>query len=158
MPDRNTRRNDVKRGIILGLAGALAIAIPAAAKTHPTGTHGSSGTHPTQSHKCTAHSVGYTAYGKLVSWSLTKNTNGSYSGSLVVSVTKANHHAKGAKGSSVTYTVTNAHVTLGHGVTTPPAAGSKVKLIGKITTVTKKCPYAIGTTTIRKIVVHAPAK
>lgn len=148
----------MKRGIILGLAGALAIAIPAGAKTHPTGnsgTHGKSGTHPTTSHKCAARSVAYVASGKLVSWSLTKGTNGKYSGTLVVNVTKSNHHAKGDKGTAVTYTVTSARVKLSHGVTDPPAAGSRVQLSGKITTVSKKCPYAVGTVTINHIVVHA---
>ena len=144
----------MKRGIVLALAGALAIAVPAGAKTHPS----SQGTHPTTSHKCAAHSVAYIASGTLVSSALTKNANGTYSGTVTVMVKRTNHHGKPDKGTTATYTVTNAHVTFGHGVTNPPAAGSRVKVIGKLTTVAKKCPYATGTLTIKRVVFHTAAK
>ena len=148
----------MKRGIILGLAGAMAIAIPAGAKTHPGNSQGQNGTHPTQSHKCAAHSVAYIASGTLVSSSLTKNANGTYSGTVTVMVKRTNHHGKPDKGTTATYTVTNAHVTFGNGLTNPPAAGSRVKVIGKLTTVAKKCPYATGTLTIKRVSFHSAAK
>jgi hypothetical protein len=128
--------------------------------------HGNSGTHG-KSHKCVAHKVGYVANGMLVSQTLTKNTDGTYSGEVVVEVTRTNHHAAGDKGKTVIYTVANVHVTFGLADTNSDgtvgvddlAKGDRTQLIGKITALAKKCDSTEfkATTTIRKIVFHAPA-
>jgi hypothetical protein len=128
--------------------------------------HGNSGTHG-KSHKCVAHKVGYVASGTLVSQTLTKNADGTYSGEVVVEVTHANHHAAADKGKTVTYTVANIHVTFGLADTNSDGSvgvddlvkGDRTHLIGKITTLAKKCDRTEfkATTTIRKIVFHAPA-
>jgi hypothetical protein len=128
--------------------------------------HGKSGTHG-KSHKCVAHKVGYVASGTLVSQTLTKNTDGTYSGEVVVEVTHTNHHASADKGKTVTYTVENVHVTFGLADTNSDgsvgvddlAKGDRAHLNGKITTLAKKCDQTEfkATTTIRKIVFHGPA-
>jgi hypothetical protein len=120
-----------------------------------------------KSHKCVAHKVGYVASGTLVSQTLAKNTDGTYSGEVVVEVTHTNHHAAGDKGKTVTYTVANVHVTFGLTDTNSDgtvgvddlAKGDRTQLIGKITALAKKCDQTEfkATTTIRKIVFHAPA-
>jgi hypothetical protein len=124
--------------------------------------------HPGKSHKCTPHKVAYVASGTLESWTLTKNVDGTYSGTVTVKVTHTNHHAAGDKGTTKTYTVANVHVTFGLADTNADGsvglddlkAGDRVKLIGKITTLAKKCDQSKFTaeTTIRKIVFHAPPK
>ncbi len=141
---------------ILAAASALAIAAPVTAKpTHPS--HPSHPAHPVKSHKCVAHKVAYTASGTFVSWAATKNANGTYTGTITVHVTKANHHATGAKGNAVTYTLADTKVVFGK-TANPPAAGDRVKLIGKITEVAKKCSdhSDAGTITLRKVDIRTP--
>jgi hypothetical protein len=96
--------------------------------------------------------VAYTASGKLVTWAATQNPSGTWSGTITVHVTKANHHAAGAKGTDVTYTLTNAKVTFGKGAN-PPAAGDRVHLVGKIAEVAKRCtqPGTTAPVTVRKV-------
>jgi hypothetical protein len=135
---------------MLVAAGALAIAVPATAKpAHPS--------HPATSHKCTAHKVGYVASGTLVSWSATQSGAKTYTGTITVHVTQANHHAASSKGSDVTYTLTNTKVSFGDGAN-PPVAGDRVHVIGKITEVAKKCTdqSAAGTVTLHKVDIKAP--
>jgi hypothetical protein len=135
--------------------GVLAIAVPAAA--HPVNAHPSK-PDSAKSHKCVAHNVAYTASGTLVSWSATPTSDGRFSGTITVDVTRANHHAAGQKGTSYTYTLTNTRVRFAKG-TNPPVAGDRVKLIGAITSVAKKCTdqSGAGTITVRKVDV-SPAK
>jgi hypothetical protein len=137
------------------------------------GNHGSNqgkgkGSHPGQSHKCMPHKVGYVASGTLESWTLNENTDGTYSGEVEVKVTHTNHHAKGDNEKTTKYPVTKVHVTFGgiadtnkDGKITPAdlAKGDRVKVIGKITSLSKKCSQTgfTATTTIRKIVFHPPA-
>jgi hypothetical protein len=133
------------------------------------GHHGQSG-NPGNSHKCKPHKVGYVASGTLVLvtpplTTLTKNADGTYTGTLEVAVTHTNHHAAGDKGTK-TYTVTNVHVTFGLADTNSDGsvglddlkAGDQVKVIGKITALAKKCNQSgfTATTTIRKVVFNAP--
>ena len=82
-----------------------------------------------------------------------------YTGPIRVHVTRANHHAVGAKGTDVTYTLTNAKVTFGTGAN-PPTAGDRVKVIGKITAIGKKCDQSgfTPTITVRKVDVHSANK
>lgn len=128
--------------------GLLAVAAPALAKP---------ASHPSQSDKCTAHKVAYTASGTFVSWSATQTGKHTYTGTITVDVKKANHHAKAQKGTTYTYTLTNTKVTFGKGAN-PPVAGDRVVLIGKITTVAKKCTdqSGAGTITLRKVDISAP--
>jgi hypothetical protein len=118
------------------------------------------------SHKCTPHKVAYVASGTLVLTTLKKNADGTYSGEVTANVKHTNHHAAADKGKMTTYKVENVRVTFG----LPDAnsdgsvglddlkAGDRVKLIGKITALTKKCAKGefTPTKTIRKIVFHAP--
>jgi hypothetical protein len=121
--------------------------------------------HPGNSHKCMPHKVGYVVSGTLASQTLTKNADGTYSGEVTVEIKHTNHHAAGDKGTK-TYMVANVHVTFGLADTNNDGsvglddlkAGDQVKLIGKITTLAKKCDQTgfTVTTTIRKIVFNAP--
>jgi hypothetical protein len=141
---------------VMAAAGALAVAaVPALARTHPTHP-----THPTkpytlEPHKCAAHKIAYIASGTLVTWSATPNSDGTYTGTIVVTVKHANHHAKSTMGTNATFTLTNTKVSLGKNVTAP-TAGDTVKLIGKVTSVAKKCSdqSAAGVVTIRKVTVR----
>lgn len=135
-------------------------------KGHKGKGHGKP-SHPGKSHKCRAHRVAYVASGTLVSQTLTKNTNGTYSGAVTVTVTRTNRHGSADKGKEVTYTVTNTRVKFGLKDTNADgtvglddlAAGDRVHLNGRITTLAKKCSQSGFTaeTTIRQIVFHAPA-
>jgi hypothetical protein len=145
---------------ICAVALAAVLAVPAHGK--PTKPH------PAKSHKCTPHKVAYKASGTLVSESLSqtagadtpKRGDDRYSGTLTVGVTKANHHA--AKGEQ-TYTLDNARVRFydadHNGTPDQPKAGDRVKLIGKITRLSKKCDATGFTPTITIRKVHfKPAK
>ena len=123
---------------------ALVAAVPAwAAKpTHPT--HPSHG----KGNSCTTpRKEGYNARGTLVSGTLTAATTaGHYNGTLTVTVTRANHKAPTG---SQTYTLTDARVHLGSGVSaTALAAGEHVRLHGKITELGRKCSSSTFTPTI----------
>jgi hypothetical protein len=109
--------------------------------------------------------VGYVVSGTLVSQTLTKNADGTYSGEVTVEIKHTNHHAAGDKATK-TYTVTNVHVTFGLADTNNDGsvglddlkAGDQVKVIGKITALAKKYNQSgfTATTTIRKVVFNAP--
>ena len=111
-----------------------------------------------KSHKCTPQKVAYVASGKLVSGSLTKESNGTYSGTLTVHVTKTNKYGKADKGTDVTYTLDHAKGKL-HGED-PGAlvANSRVHLKGKITKLAKKCDQTgfTATRTIKKFDIKPP--
>jgi hypothetical protein len=118
---------------------------------------------PGKSHKCTPHDVAYVASGTLVSQTLSKNPDGTYSGTLEVEVTHTNHHA--VKGKTI-YNVSKVHVKLviadiDHDGSVEPddlQTGDRVKLIGKIT-LAKKCSPSgpPATPTIRMVIFHSPA-
>jgi hypothetical protein len=126
--------------------------------------------HPGNSHKCKPHKVAYVASGTLVSQTLTKNTDGTtYSGEVTVEVKRTNHHAASDKGTTKTYKVEKVRVTFGLADTNGDGTvdlkdlkegkeGDRVKLIGKITALAKRCSQTKFTaeTTIRKIVFNAP--
>jgi hypothetical protein len=117
-----------------------------------------------KSHKCTPHRVAYVASGTLVSDTLTENANHTVSGEVTVEVLRTNHHARADKGTTKTYTVENAHVTLvvpdsdkdGTVAVDDLVAGDRVKVIGKVTTVAKKCKAGESKLTVRKLVFHGP--
>ena len=125
------------------------------ADEHAT-THGAPAkpSHPAGSHKCKPHGVAFILTGVLgATPTLTKNGDGTYNTEVTLKeVTHTNHHAKGAKDP---YTLTNVHVTFG---ASAPKEGDRVKLIGKVTTIAKKCDHSTfsATITIRKVVFSAP--
>jgi len=158
----------------VALAGA--VAVPALAKTHPThpthpahaghhgkkgmhGHHGKKGMHghKGKAHKCAPHKVAYIAHGTLVSFSAMAGTDGRYSGTIVVNVTRANHHARSTKGTQATFTLSDARVRLAKGLS-GPAAGDRVTVVGKITVVAKRCSdqSMAGTVTVRYVVIGSP--
>lgn len=149
----------------VAVAGALAVAVPAIAQADKGGTPNSNSTksHPAQSHKCMPHNSAYIESGTVdaTTASTLASSNGTWSGTLVVDVTRTNHAARGDKGKTVTYTFTssNVRVRFGHGVTAL-AAGERVKLIGKLATVAKKCtpPSTPATPVFNKVIVQAAAK
>jgi hypothetical protein len=136
---------------IAALALAVAVVAPVQAKPPKPGPP-----KPTPPNKCQPHAVSYEVSGTLNSGSLTLNSDGTYSGTLTVQVKKTNMHAKAAKGTVVTYTLTSARVNL-HGATPGAlAANSRVKLHGTITTVAKKCTPATPVVTIASGDIKAP--
>ena len=133
---------------------------------HANGATGKSGPHG-KSHKCTPHRVAYVAAGTLaVVPTLTKNTDGTYNGEVTIKVKRFNHHAKVATETEKTYTLTNAHLVFaltdtnndGSAGTDDLKVGDLVALIGKITTIAKKCDHSKFTpqVTIRQVVFHDP--
>jgi hypothetical protein len=135
------------------------------------GNHGSqsNGSHSGKSHKCKPHSVAYIAAATLEEgWTLNKNANGTFSGMVKVEVLHTNHHAASDKGAKKKeYTLENVHLTFaipdanndGSVEVDDLKAGDQVMLIGKISTLAKKCPKSgpAATPKIRQIVFHPPA-
>ena len=155
-----------KVAMLASAAGALAIAVPAAA--HPGPNHHNNGHHGNgnsqgKSHKCKPHNVGYVESGTVdmtTASTLAMNTDGTWSGTLVVDVTRTNHWAKSAMGTTVPVAFTNAKLDVDFGGgTTGFTGGERVKLIGKLAVVGKKCPALTPppTPVFRMVVVH-PAK
>jgi len=131
------------------------------------GNHSSNGQKKGGSHKCTPHKVAYVASGTLESWLVEKGTLMS----VTVKVTHTNHHAAADKGTTKEYKgkeVENARVTFGLADTNNDgsvgfddlAKGDRVKVIGKIEALAKKCSHTgfEPKTTLRHIVFHAPSK
>ncbi len=122
---------------------------------------GQSGSEHGKSHRCKPHGVAYVAAGSLVKWSLTEEAGSkhhTYEGEVTVAVTRTNHHAREAKGEEVTYTLEKAHVR-GPVPVEQLAKGDRVRVIGKITFLPKRCEAGEEfkpTVTIRRIVVHRP--
>jgi hypothetical protein len=128
--------------------------------------------HPGSSHKCKPHGVAYIASGTLEAplptpTTLTKNGDGTYSGTLTVKIAHTNHHAQGDKSTTKEFKLENVHLTLGIAdVSNNGSVGvedlqvsDQVKLIGKITFLAKKCSRSgfSATTKIRQVVIHPPA-
>lgn len=154
-------------GCVAALAATPAWALPAQAQHGKAGDHAQTAPHG-KSHKCKPHKVAYVAVGTLVSQTLTQDAGAkTYSGTVVVNVTRTNHNGKADKGQQVTYTLTKARITFGLADQNNDgsvglddlAAGDPVRVIGKITALAKKCDKSnfTATTTIRKAVFHAPA-
>jgi hypothetical protein len=107
--------------------------------------------------RCVARNEGYNASGKLVIAKLTAQGHGRYSGTLEVTVTKANHRAPTR--TTQEFTLSGARVEFHHGVNpASPPAGSRVKLSGKITELPNKHCSSAGftpTITLDKVDVRA---
>lgn len=161
------------------IARKIALAACAAAlTTSPAWAHGRDD-HPTpsaRSHKCTPHKVAYVAAGTLVDQTLVVDaaaaarggSKPTYSGDVTIDVTKGNKAAKGDKRTTKTYTLDHARVVLGLDDQNNDgrvdladlARGDRVKVIGKVTKLAKKCDQTgfTPTLTIKKLIVHAPAQ
>lgn len=140
----------MKTVLALAAVAALALVAPVQADSPKP--------HPQKSHKCTAHAVSYRVSGTLVSGSLTKNSDNTYSGTLTVHVTKANNHAKADKGTDKEYTLDHAKAKLHNADPAALAAGSRVNLKGKVTTLAKKCDHSgfTATVTVKKADIKPP--
>jgi hypothetical protein len=151
------------------------VACAAALTTSPAWAHGSDDhpTPPASSHKCTPHKVGYVAAGTLVSQTLALDSGApadkpTYSGDVTIDVKKTNKAAKGDKGTTKTYTLDHARVVFGlddqnsdgNVDLSDVAAGDRVKVIGKVTKLAKRCDQTGFTPelTIKKLIVHEPAQ
>jgi hypothetical protein len=153
----------VKKLLLANALSAAIVAVPVA-QAHPGPTD-----HPNhgKSHKCVQHKVGYTAQGLVTTVTLAQSagtdtpndsSDDRYSGTLTFDVKHQNHHAKGDAGNG-NYALDNVRVKFADGLTAATvAAGDRVKVIGKITTVAKKCSDKsdAGKVTLRQVVVHQP--
>jgi hypothetical protein len=142
---------------------------PGHLKQGATGATGNSGSHG-KSHKCAPHKVAYVAAGTLGKEppSLTKNADGTYSGTVTITAKRFNHHAKPPKETETekTYTLTNAHLVFAVTDTNNTGAGADdlkvgetlVVVIGKITAIAKKCDHSKfkSEITIRQVIFHDP--
>src|SRR4051812_35961130 len=98
----------MKKLFPVALIAAAAIVVPAQANNGHSHSNTVKNHSQANSHKCKPHKVGWIVKGTLVSQSLTKNTDGTYSGTVNIDVTKTNSHAKAEKGK------TNSQYTLDH--------------------------------------------
>jgi hypothetical protein len=139
----------------------MAVAVPAAA--HPGGNsnaNGGGGQSGSHSHKCQAHNRAYVESGTVDSTTpstLAQNSDGTWSGTLVLDVNRANRAARADRGQTVTYTFTSATLdVVFDGGTTGFNAGEQVRLIGKIAATPKKCtaPSSAATPVFKRVVVH----
>jgi hypothetical protein len=138
---------------LLALTFALTIPALAAKPDKPGGSHGPTGPGNSGKHgngkgkhhgpNCTkVRNVGYNATGTFVHAFPSITKSGSYTGTLEVIVSRANHGSP--TGPDQLFELVNGKVLLHHGVTAP-ATGDRVKLHGKITKLPGACP-ATGTT------------
>jgi hypothetical protein len=132
------------------------------------GTENSGGHHG----MCKLHKVGYVASGVLLSDKLEKNADGTYSGEIEVKVTQTNHHGRVDKGTTRVYKakeLEHVHVTFGLADTNNDGSvglddlkpgETRVKLIGKISALKKKCNEKgfEAVRTIRQLVFNAPSQ
>jgi hypothetical protein len=150
---------NIKAGAFVTAASALAIAVPAMA--HPGPSEHPSGSHSSGSHKCTPHKAAYIESGIVdgtTASTLAQNPDGTWTGTLVVDVTRTNHRAKADKGTTVTYTFTNQKLRVRFdGGTSGFVSPERVRLIGKLEVVGKKCPSITASPTFRMVVVHPAA-
>ena len=137
---------------VIGVLAAAAMVAPAQAAKPDNGGKGKPAARPDKRDKpakkdrCAPRAVGFNATGTLVSAALTAGEPRRFDGTLVVSVTRANH---GAPKGEQTYTLADARVKFRRGVdAAAPAAGSRVKLHGTITRLAKRCPAEAFTPTV----------
>ena len=138
------------------------------ADEHGSGHSSPTGGHPGKSHKCKPHGVAFVLTGTLEKQTLVKNADGTYSGEVELSaITHANHHAKQVK-APFKETVKNVRVVFsdltdinsdGSVGIDDAVKGDRAKLIGKITTLAKKCDHTgfEAKITIRQVIFSAPS-
>ena len=173
-----------KRQILLPAVLAAAVAAAPAQAHKPEGTdkpqhpaqakgpkadHGSKGKGTAK--RCAVRAWSYVAHGTVdAAPALTANPDGTYDGTLVVDVTRANHHGKAHKGTTQTYTLDDAKVKFagtpdrnadGKVDAADVLPGDRVKVKGKITAKRKRCATtatdpATGVVTVKKVTFKAP--
>jgi hypothetical protein len=161
----------INRILVSAVAIVAVAAVPALAKgpdskpDHPAQAKGPKA-EKTHGKRCKTLKKAYVASGVVESAALTKNADGSYDGTLTVAVAKTNRHGRDHKGTSQTYTLDDARVSLpdadGNGTVDAADAqpGQTAKVIGKITVPRKKHCDTTGfaaTVTVRKVTLRAPA-
>jgi hypothetical protein len=148
LPKEAAVKVNVKAGAFVAAISALTVAVPASAhpghSVHHNNSNPRSGVNQhSGSHRCTPHDVAYIESGTVdsaITSTLAANPDGSWSGTLVVDVSSADHWAKADKGTTVTFTFTNAHLIVRFdGSVTGLAAGERVKLLGKLAVVPHNC-------------------
>jgi hypothetical protein len=93
-------------------------------------------------------------YGDTGTFTATANPDGTQTGSVGFTVTRTNHHAKGATGP---FAFTNARVVFDSPTATAPAATDTVRVIGKVLVAKHGCTSdSAGQVTIRRVVFSAP--
>ena len=171
-----------KLEMVATLAAAAAVAVPAqASKPEDPGSHraaqGKSQASSSSSSKakgkgrCAPRSVGYVAHGDYVSSALTQTQGADtadnlrddrWSGELVVAVKRTNKHGRADKGTTKTYTLTDAKLRLADrnddGTADVPVAGDRTRVQGKITRLNRGCDAAAFTAElkIRSVGFHKP--
>jgi hypothetical protein len=156
------------RTAVVAAASALAVAVPAAARTNPNHPHGTNGSNRSAgSHRCVAHKAAYVVAGKIDSSQATEPaitlTNGTASsGTLQVDVTHTNRWARNDKTATapVSYQLGLKTTVKFDGGAAGFSAGERVRLIGKALVITNKhCSGAgsAGSPTFRMVVVHPAA-
>jgi hypothetical protein len=142
----------------IAAVGVAAVAIPATATAHRIHPRRH---HLWRDHPCRLHDGAYRAAGTLTNWGLTQNADGTWSGSVSIDVIHGDRHAGGQVGTTTTYTVTDARVHFGPRATDPPAANSRIQVIGRALVLRKRCTGTGSPVTetyaINRIRVHAPA-
>jgi hypothetical protein len=146
---------------LAAIAALVAVGLVAPAQAHRPDTAGkpaeaakadkSAKAGEANARRCAARSVGFNASGTLLTSALTAGAPGRFDGELTVTVTRSNH---GAPKGDQTYTLANARVNFRTGVdAAAPAAGSRVKISGKITKLTRRCVAAgfTPTVTVKKV-------
>ncbi|HEV2785178.1 MAG TPA: hypothetical protein VGV67_02215, partial [Solirubrobacteraceae bacterium] len=142
---------------------ALAVAVPAQA--HKPEDAGSKGKEKSAAAKaksgaakakgkgrCAPRSVAYVAHGDYVSGQLTQTqgadtadvaSDDRWSGTLVMAVKRTNKHGRADKGTTKTYTLTDAKLRLADrnddGTADVPVAGDRTRVQGKITRLNRGC-------------------
>ena len=153
----------------IAAAATLGVAVPAAAhqgpRDHPSGSeHSKAAEHSRASEhskRCEARHRAFVESGTVDSKTpstLAKNADGTWSGTLVLDVTRTNHRALADKGKTVTYTFTNAklRVKFDNG-TTGFTSGERVTLIGKLASERKRCTSdaSAAAPEFRMVIVHS---
>ena len=169
----------MKKLAMAATLAAVAVAVPAqAAKPDDPGSQGKAnaaakaenGT-SAKGKRCEPRSVAYVAHGDFVSGELTQTQGAEtadvarddrWSGMLVVAVKRTNKHGRADKGTTKTFTVTDAKVRLADrnddGTRDMPVAGDRTRVQGKITRLNRTCD-ANGFTAemkVRSVGFHKP--
>ena len=167
----------MKKLAVAASLAALTVAAPAqAGKPADPGSKGKERSSAAKSQakgkgRCAPRSVGYVAHGDYVSGDLTQTqgadtadvaSDDRWSGTLVLDVKRTNKHGRADKGTTKTYTVTDAKVRLAdrdvNGSPDMPVAGDRARVQGKITRVHRKCDASdfAAELKIRSVKFHAP--
>jgi hypothetical protein len=131
--------------------------------------HSGRPSHPGHSHRCTPHNVAYVAAGTLLGQTLSRDASANtYSGELEVAVKHANHHAAGDRNTTKTYKAEHVRITFalsdvnndGSVGLDDVQANDQVRLIGRVTSLSKYCDQTgfTPTLTLEHIALHPAAR